>query len=66
MPGAPPDNNLVERSNRRVVAARSDGGGNRSEKGMGANSILFTNMITDWLAGKSIFDRMVLAASGYG
>ena len=66
VPGVPPDNNPVERSNRKVVAARSDGGGNRSGKGMEANSILFTNMVTDWLAGRSFFDHMVLAASGDG
>ena len=64
VPGVPPDNNPVERSNRKVVAARSDGGGNRSGKGMETNSILFTNMVTDWLAGRSFFDHMVLAASG--
>ena len=66
VPGVPPGNNQVERSNRKVVAARSDGGGNRSGKGMGANSILFTNMVTDRLAGRSFFDHMVLAASGDG
>ena len=66
VPGIPSDNNPVERSNRKVVAARSDGGGNRSGKGMEANSILFTNIVTDWLAGRSFFDHMVLAASGDG
>ena len=66
VPGVPPDNNPVERSNRKVVAARSDGGGNRSGKGMEANSILFTNMVTDWLAGKSFFDHMMLVAPGDG
>ncbi len=58
VPGVPPDNNPVERSNRKAVATRSDGGGNRSGKGMEANSILFTNMVTDWLAGRSFFDHM--------
>ena len=38
----------------------------RSGKGMEANSILFTNMVMDWLAGKRFFDHMVLAASGDG
>ena len=66
VPGVPPDNNPVERSNRKVVVARSDGGGNWSGKRMEANSILFTNMVTDWLAGRSFFDHMVLAASGDG
>ena len=51
---------------RKVVAARSDGEGNRSGKGMETNSILFTNMVTDWLADRSFFDHMVLAASGDG
>ena len=64
VPGITPDNNPVKRSNRKMVAARSYGGGNRSGKGMGANPILFTNMVTDWLAGRSFFDHMVLAASG--
>ena len=66
VPGVSPDNNPVERSNRKVVAARSDDGGNRSGKGMEANSILFTNMVTDRLAGRRFFDHMVLAASGDG
>ena len=35
-------------------------------KGMEANSILFTNIVTDWLAGRSFFDHMVLATSGDG
>ncbi len=61
VPGIPSDNNPVERSNRKVVAARSYGGGNRSGKGMEANPIPFTNMITDWLAGRSFFDHMVPA-----
>ncbi len=45
--GIEPDNNAVERVNRRFVAIRSDGGGNRSQKGMDANSILFTLLATD-------------------
>ena len=35
-------------------------------KGMEANSILSTNMVTNWLAGRSFFDHMVLVASGDG
>ena len=34
------DNNPVEQMNRKVVCAKDDGGGNRSEKGMRANTIL--------------------------
>ena len=60
----PPDNNSVERVNRRFVAVRNDGGGNRTQKGMDANSILFTIYATDWINGKSFFDHLVRAASG--
>ena len=35
VPGVPPDNNPVERSNRKVVAARSDGGGKPVREGDG-------------------------------
>ena len=42
IPGISPDNNAVERANRRFVSVRNDGGGNRSRKGMDANSVLFT------------------------
>ena len=45
----PPDNNGVERVNRQFSAVRGDGGGNRTEKGMKANSILFTVMATCWI-----------------
>ena len=58
------DNNPVERMNRKVVCVRDDGGGNRSEKGMKANSILFTAMATDLLNDVSFFDHIVEAASG--
>ena len=58
------DNNPVERANRKVVAVRDDGGGNRSEKGMRANSILFTAMSTDRINGLGFFDHIVQAASG--
>ena len=40
--GADPDNNSVERINRRFVSIRGDGGGNRSKEGMRVNSILFS------------------------
>ena len=58
------DNNPVERANRKMVAVRDDGGGNRSEKGMRANSILFTVMSTDRINGLSFFDHIVQATSG--
>ena len=62
----PPDNNGVEQVNRRFVAVRNDGGGNRTQKGMDANSILFTIYATDWINGNSFFDHLVRAASGDG
>ena len=58
------DNNPVERTNRKVVCVRDDGGGNRSEKGMKANSILLAAMATDLLNDVSFFDHIVEAASG--
>ena len=64
--GVNPDNNAVERVNRRFVAIRSDGGGNRSQKGMDANSILFTLLATDRINGNSFFDHLVRSSSGYG
>ena len=60
------DSNGVERVNRRFVAVRSDGGGNRTQSGMDANSILFTIMATDWINGNSLFDHLVRSASGDG
>ena len=35
IPGFSPDNNAVERANRRFVSVRNDGGGNRSPEGHG-------------------------------
>ena len=61
--GVPPDNNSCERANRIVVCVRGDGGGNRTEKGMRANSILFTIKLTDKINGKSFYDYMMRAAS---
>ena len=58
-----PTNNPCERANRKVVAVRNDGGGNRSAKGMEANSILFTIKLTDWINGRSFFDHLVQASS---
>ena len=59
-----PDNNGVEQVNRRFVAVRNDGGGNRTQMGMDANSVLFTIYATDWINGNSFFDHLVKAASG--
>ena len=64
--GVAPDNNGVERVNRRFVAVRNDRGGNRTQKGMDANSILFTAMATDWINGRLFFDHLVSSASGDG
>ncbi len=66
IPGIEPDNNAVERANRRFVSVRNDGGGNRSRKGMDANSILFTMLATDRVRGESFFDHLVRSASGDG
>ena len=49
--GIAPDNNAVERVNRKFVAIRNDGGGNRSSDGMEANSVLFTIKATDRING---------------
>ena len=65
-PEIDPDNNPVERVNRKFVAIRNDGGGNRSADGMKANSVLFTIMATDRINGASFFDHLVRASSGNG
>ena len=62
----PPDNNSCERANRVVVCVRGDGGGNRTEKGMRANSILFTIKLTDKTNGRNFYDHMMHAASASG
>ena len=62
----PPDNNGVERANRRFAAVCNDGGGNRTQKGMDANSILLGIFATDWINGRSFFNHLVRAASGDG
>ena len=64
--GAAQDSNGVERASRRFVAVRSDGGGNRTQRGMDANSVLFTVMATDWINKKSLFEHLVRSASGDG
>ena len=64
--GVPPDNNSCERANRVVVCVRGDGGGNRTEKGMRANSILFTIKLTDKINMKSFYDHIIRAASASG
>ena len=63
----PPDNNGVERVNRRFVAVRNDCGGNRTQKGMDTNPILLSILATDWINGNSFFDHLVKSlASGDG
>ena len=62
----PPDNNSCERANRVVVCVRGDGEENRTEKGMKANSILFTIKLTDKINGRSFYDHMMHAASASG
>ena len=64
--GVPPDNNSCERANRVVVCVRGDGGGNRTEKRMRANSILFTIKLTDKINMKSFYDHIIRAASASG
>ena len=64
--GVAQDSNGVERASRRFVAVRSDGGGNRTQRGMDANSVLFTVMATDWINKKSLFEHLVRSASGDG
>ena len=64
--GVPPDNNSCERANRVAVCVRGDGGGNRTKKGMRANSILFTIKLTDKINMKSFYDHMIRAASASG
>ena len=62
--GVDPDNNKVERVNRLFKSIRDDGGGNRTQKGMDANSILFTIMATDWINGVSFFGHLLRSATG--
>ena len=45
---------------------RGDGGGNRTEKRMRANSILFTIKLTDKTNMRSFYDHMIRAASTPG
>ncbi len=67
--GVAADSNGVEWVNRRFVAVRSDGGGgggDRTQKGMDTNSIIFPIYATDWINGNSFFDHLVKSASGDG
>ena len=64
--GMGPDNNGAERASRRFVWVRSDGGVNRTQRGMDTNSILFTILATDWINKKSLFERPAGSASGDG
>ena len=52
--------------NRRFAAVRSDGGRNRTQNGMDANSIIFTIYATGWINGNSFFDHLVRSAPGNG
>ena len=56
MEGVEPDNNGVERMNRRFVSIRHDGGGNRSATGMEANSTLFTILATSKIQNTVFYD----------
>ena len=62
--GVPPYNNHTERDVRAIIKVRRDGGGNRSEKGAEANSILLTIKLTDRLNKRSFFDHLMRAMSG--
>ena len=64
--GVAADNNGAERANQRFAAVRGDGGGNRTQKGMDANSTVFPIYATDWINGDSFFDHLVRSASGDG
>ena len=59
-------NNGVERVNRKFVAIRDDGGGNRSSEGMGANSMLFTVFATCMVLNTSFFEEVIRHSSGDG
>lgn len=64
MDGILPDNNPAENVNWRFTSIKNDGSGNRSEKGMDANSILFTVLATDKINGNSFFDHLNHSSSG--
>ena len=56
----------MEGTNRLFKSKREDGGGNRTQKGMDASSVLFTVIATDWINGASFFDHLARSASGDG
>ena len=60
-----PDNNSIEIINRKFVSIRDDGGGNRTEKGMEANSILFSIYATDCIRGVCFYDHITAVVGGY-
>ena len=62
--GVFPDSNGVERMVRKIIPVRVDGGGNRTDEGAKANSILLTIMATDHIRGESFFDHLLRALSG--
>ena len=41
-------------------------GGDRTQRGMDANSVLFTIYATDWINGKSLYEHLMRLASGNG
>ena len=59
--GVRPDNNDVERTNRVFVSIKNDGGGNRTSRGMEANSTLFTLLATGKIRGEIFFDMLCKA-----
>ena len=65
VPGIKPDNNDVEHMNRMLKCILNDGGGNRSERGMHASSVLFSVLATCKLNGTSFYD-VLCAAAGDG
>ena len=54
----------IGRVGRKMVAIRNDDGENWSQKGMGANSILFTVMLTDQINGRSFSEHRAACAAG--
>ena len=66
MEGVLPDSNGVERKVRYIMPVKKNGGGNRSQKGMDANSVLLTIMATDHITGSSFFEHVVRSSSGDG
>ena len=64
--GVDSGNNGVERMNRKFVAIRDGGGGNRSSDGMEANSIPFTEFAACRVLNTSFFEEVIRHSSGDG